>query len=332
MSNNQPGPYGQPPQQPGPYGQPGQPAPYGQPGPYGQQPQAPQPGYGYPQQAPPAPPQPGYGYPQQGVPQQPNPYGQQAPYGQQPPPYGMPPQAPASGGGKKTGLIIGAVAVVAAVAVGAYFVLGGSGSGLSDDGAHKLTTPATVLSDYKRVGTGKESSDSTTTKYLDEAGVKDGKAVVGQWSTADFGDYDPQHPDPSKLPSQTDLLTAKGVTMVGGYGEIKDPAAALDKYFAALTQQITDNNKNSSGSAASSGKVELVGQPESVDIDGALMKCQATNSTNSLTKRRSTDWFCVWSDYSTVAMVSPGDNTKSVDKDTAVDLTKKLREQTRVKV
>ncbi|KOT39067.1 membrane protein, partial [Streptomyces caelestis] len=83
-------------------------------------PQAPQPGYGYPQQAPP-PGQPGYGYPQQpgqpGVPPQQPSYGQQPPYGQAP--YGMPPQPPApGGGGKKAGIVIGAVAIVAALGVG----------------------------------------------------------------------------------------------------------------------------------------------------------------------------------------------------------------------
>ncbi|MFE9442769.1 hypothetical protein ACFYO2_28115 [Streptomyces sp. NPDC006602] len=341
MSYNQPGPYG---------GQPQQPGPYGQQGPYGQPPQAPpaQPGYGYPQQAPPA--QPGYGYPQQappaqpgyGQPQQPpqdvppqqQPYGQQAPYGQQPygqqPPYGQAPygvpQPPAAGGGKKkTGIIIAAVAVVAAVGVGAYFVIGGSGGGLEDDGAHKLDTPATVVTEYKRVGKGGESSDASTTKYLSASGMKDGKAVVVQYSTADFSGFDQS--DPSTLPPQSELLVAKGVTVVGGYGKIADPEKALDTYFAAITKQILDS---SSSSGSSGSGAELIGQPEEADIDGALMKCQSAKSTNSLTKKESTDWFCVWSDYSTIAMVSPGDNTKSTTKDVAIDLTKKIRDEIRV--
>ncbi|MCX4700755.1 hypothetical protein [Streptomyces sp. NBC_01373] len=332
MSHNQPGPYGGQPQQPGPYGQQGA---YGQPGPYGQPPQAPpaQPGYGYPQQTPPA--QPGYGQPPQGVPPQQQPYGQQAPYGQQQAPYGQQPpygqapygvpQPPAAGGGKKkTGIIIGAVAVVAAIGVGAYFVIGGGGGGLEDDGAHKLDTPATVASEYKRVGDGGESSDSKTTQYLESSGMKDGKAVVVQYSTADFSGYDPN--DPSTLPPQSELLVAKGVTVVGGYGKIADPEKALDTYFAAITKQIVDSSASSSGSGA-----ELIGQPEEADLDGALMKCQSAKSTNSLTKKESTDWFCVWSDYSTIAMVSPGDNTKSTTKDVAIDLTEKIRGEIRVK-
>ncbi|GDY74182.1 hypothetical protein SAV31267_036670 [Streptomyces avermitilis] len=217
------------------------------------------------------------------------------------------------------------MAVVAAVAVGAYFVIGsGGGSGLADDGAHKLTTPQTVLSEYKRVGKGGESSSNSTVKDLAESGVKNGKSVVGFYSTADFGNYDPENPsDTSDLPSQSELLTAKGVTMAGGYGTIADPKAALDKFFAALKKNAEES---SSGS-----KSELIGSPESVDLDGAVMKCQSAKSTNSLTKKVSTDWFCAWADYSTIAMVSPGDNTGSVSKDVAADITTKLRDQVRVK-
>lgn len=342
MSHNQPGPYGGPPQQPGPYGPPGQgqpgpygqAGPYGQPGPYGGPPQAPQPGYGYPQQAPPAP---GYGYPQQppqGVPPQANPYAQQQPpygqppYGQQP--YGAVPQPPAPGGGrKKTGLVIGAVAVVAAIAVGAYFLIGGSGSsGLADDGPHKLTTPQKVLGEYNRATKDSDTSDSSssTVKDLEKSGVKDGTAVFGGYSTADLSNFNPS--DPSTVPDKSKLLTAKGVTLIGAYGKIADPKASLDAFFAQTKQDLQKNNSSGSGSA---GKSELVGEPESVDIDGAVMKCQAAKGTNQLTKQAQTDWFCAWADYSTMAMVSPGNNASDVSKDTAADITRNLRKEVRVK-
>ncbi|MDX3802987.1 hypothetical protein, partial [Streptomyces sp. AK04-3B] len=275
-------------------------------------------------QAPPYGQQPAYG-------QQPTPpYGQQPPYGQ--PPYGVPQPPPPGGGGKKTGLIIGAVAVVAAIGVGAYFVIGGGGGagGLKDDGPHRLDTPATALTDYKRVGKGGESTDADTAKYLTASGVKDGKAVIGQWSTADFGDYDPQNPDPADLPSQAELLTARGFSMLGGYGKIANPESSLDTYFAVIQKELQSSNSSAS-SSSTQGKTELIGQPEEADIDGAVMKCQSLKSTNSLTKKESTDWFCVWADYSTIAMVSPGDNTKSITKDVAIDITTKLRDQVRVK-
>jgi hypothetical protein len=243
------------------------------------------------------------------------------------------PQPPAPGGGrKKTGLIIGAVALVAAIGVGAYLVLGGgggAGGGLEDDGPHKLSTPQTVLSEYKRVGEGNKSSDSSTSKDMEKSGVENGTAVVGQWSTADFGDYDPQNPDAGDLPDQSELLTAKGMTMVGGYGKIADPQATLDKFFASIQKEVKESSSSSSGGMQNA---RLVGDPEEVEIDGAVAKCQSTKSTNALTKKESTDWFCAWADYSTVAMVSPGDNTGTgVPKDTAVDITTKLRQETRVK-
>lgn len=327
MSYNQPGPYGGQPQQPGPYGQPQQPGPYGQP------PQAPQPGYGYPQQAPPAQPQPGYGYPQQppGVPpQQPNPYGQQPQYGQQQP-YGMPQPPAPGGGGKKAGLIIGAVAVVVAIGVGAYFVLGGSSGGaggLEDDGAHKLATPEKLLSEYNRAS--KAGQDvggaNDTAEDMEKSGVKNGQSVVGLYSTADLSGYDPNDPS-STAPDLSELATAKGITYFGAYGEIADPEAALEKFFTDFKKGAEeDSGSNSSGA----GKTELVGEPEAVDLDGAVMKCQAAKGQDLRTKQEKTDWFCAWADYSTIAMVSPGDATKGISKDVAVDITTKVRQQIRI--
>ena len=61
------------------------------------------------------------------------------------------------------------------------------------------------------------------------------------------------------------------------------------------------------------------------------MKCQAAKGTNMVTKKEKTDWFCAWADYSTLAMVSPGDAAADVSKDTAIDITTKLRKEIRVK-
>ncbi|WP_406252395.1 hypothetical protein OH786_11090 [Streptomyces atratus] len=335
MSYNQPGPYGgQPPQgQPGPYGgQPpqGQPGPYGQqpqgqPGPYGQQPPQGQPGYGYPQQAPQGvpqqQPQPGYGYPQA---QQPGPYGQQPPT----PPYGgqqaygtmpMPPAQPK----KKTGLIIGGVVVaLAVIGGGVYFLTGGGSDGLSDDGPHKLTTPKTVLGKYNRFGAdgAGQQQDSKTTKELTSSGIENGKTVTGIYSTADLSKVD--FSDPNTLPPE--MLTAKGITYLGAYGKIADPAKALDKFFASLKKGASENKDK---------KTQLVGEPEQVspsDFNG-VMKCQAATGQDAKTKKPKTDWFCAWADYSTMAMVSPGDATKPMDKDTAVKVTTDLRNEIRVK-
>ncbi|MEU3514710.1 hypothetical protein ABZ770_05385 [Streptomyces sp. NPDC006654] len=324
MSYNQPGPYGgPPPQQPGPYGQ--------QPGPYGSPPQAPQPGYGYPQQAPPAqpgpygqqPPQPGYGYPQQGVPPQQNPYGQQPPpYGQ--PPYGQQPygapQPPAPGGGKKkTGLIIGAVAVVAAVAVGAYFVLAGGGGGLTDDGPHKLTAPASLLSaKYQRVGdSSEEKASSSDAKDLAQAGVTDATSVNAIYSTVDLRSL--------KLTDPTDVAkaqTAENVTLFGVYGTVKDPQTALDVTFANMKKD-----------GSSSDGVQFVGDAQSVSpagLDGAVMKCQQAKGKNQLTGKVQTAYLCIWADYSTIGIVEPTAAVKTYSVDESATIAADVRGEVRV--
>ncbi|MFI0501639.1 hypothetical protein ACH3WN_02045 [Streptomyces albogriseolus] len=316
MSFNQPGPYGGQPQQPGPYGQ--------QPGPYGQQPQTPpqpQPGYGYPQQAPP-PGQPGYGYPQQpGQPGHPGVPPQQPPYGQQPQ-YGMPPQPPASGGGggKKAAIIVGAVAVVAAIGVGAYFLIGGGGGagGLEDDGPHKLTAPASVLSDkYDRMGNEQEEeASSSDAEDLAKAGVSDATSVGAIYSTIDLTALDPEEPaDVAKI------QTAENITYFGVYGKVKDPEKALDITFGQIRKDTDDKN------------VKLVGEPQSVSpdgLDGAVMKCQQAETTHPVTKKEQTTYMCVWADYSTMAVVEPTAGGKTYSLDESAGIAADVRNDVRV--
>ncbi|MFI1537806.1 hypothetical protein [Streptomyces anandii] len=328
MSYNQPGPYGGQPQQPGPYGG-GQP----QPGPYGQPPQAPpaQPGYGYPQQAPPPQPQPGYGYPQQppGVPPQPGPYGQQQqppygqpPYGQQP--YGAVPQPPAPGGGKKkTGLIIGAVAVVAAIAVGAYFVLSGSGGSgsVADDGPHKLITPATVLGgQYKKGDTsGDDGMSKSDLKDAEGWGVKNPKDVNANYQSGD----------------KSNPLSMKQLTFGGVYGTIDDPEKAVDNMFAYMkSKQEKEGTKDG----------ELLGTPKAYNpsgLDGAVLKCQSLkvdmgSSAGSTGPKNMTMPVCIWGDHSTLGLVMPVDfasamTGKASTPEDAADTAAKLRNDVRVK-
>ncbi|MFJ4947934.1 DUF1720 domain-containing protein [Streptomyces sp. NPDC088760] len=320
MSNNQPGPYGQQPQQPGqpgPYGQPGQP------GPYGQQPQAPQPGYGYPQQAPP-PAQPGYGYPQQGAPQQPGPYGQQpTPYGQQQP-YGMPQAPQPAGGKKKTGLIIGAVAVVAAVAVAAYFALSGGGSGIPDDGPHKLVAQSSVVN-----GTYKKSKDSGSDSDISDS------------DRSDFEKWGVKNPTEVSAGYEAGTgLSKKGLSFSGVYGTIDDPEAVVDAMFAKAKSEA---EKSQSGSDT---KGKLVGSPETVHPSGfsnGIMKCQVAqidSSSSSASESGVPETIkmpvCIWADHSTVAFVSAysvasiasGDGGSVED---LGDLATKLRNDVRVK-
>ncbi|MEV7196563.1 hypothetical protein AB0N81_32900 [Streptomyces sp. NPDC093510] len=281
----QPGPYGgQPPQQPGPYGgqQPQQPGPYGgqppqqPPNPYGQPPQQqPQPGYGFPQQPPPQAPQQG-GYSQ---PQQPGPYGQT--------PYPEPPQG---GGGKKkkTGLVIGAVAVVAALGVGAYFVFGG-GSGstsVEDDGAHKLVPPASV-GEYKKGDESNAPDDgplgSGDKKNAEEIGIKNPENVAASYESGE-------------------ALKGKQMSFQGMYGEIEDPEQAVDDGFAKADENAEKESGGTTGD--SDEQIELVGSPETVEPDGldnAVMKCQTASFKEDADVTKLP--VCIWADHSTYGIV-----------------------------
>ncbi|MER5735168.1 MULTISPECIES: hypothetical protein [unclassified Streptomyces] len=278
MSYNQPGPYGgQQPQQPGPYGQ--------QPGPYGQ-PQAPQPGYGYPQQAPQGvpPQQPPYGYPQQ----QPNPYGQQPQYGAPQGPGGYVPHPPAPKKSKAP-VIIGAVAVVAAIAVGAYFLIGGGGgASVANDGAHKLVTPETVLGEYKKSANSDkaQSEDDDFIKDAAKFGVKNPQRANAQWEVKD----------------ESNPLSGKLLQFGGVWGEIEDPEKTVDAIFANMKTEA-EKEKDS--------EAQLVGDPKTVTpegLDGAVMKCQEIKSkpgaeSGGLGPKEMTMPVCVWGDHSTIGYV-----------------------------
>ncbi|MFD9522373.1 hypothetical protein [Streptomyces sp. NPDC059979] len=291
MSYNQPGPYGQQPQQPGPYGQ--QPGPYGQqPGPYGQQPPppgpygqpAPQPGYGYPQQP---------GVPPQGYPQQPPQPPQQPGYGyQQQPPYGaVPPQQPKK---SKAGVIIGVVVAVAVIAGGGWYFLGsGAGGGVSTDTkGYKLVYPAAVDSYQKKP---------------DASGAADAP-VTGEGKTkAEALGVQNAHKSSAEYQIGTDKK-GKQFAATGLWGEIADPAKAVDSYYAGIGQ----NNKETEKLGL---KYELVGSPKEftpAGFKGAVMKCANIKMTSAkpgtTTGPKDVEIpSCVWSDHSTLVGINAVD-------------------------
>ncbi|WDT55202.1 hypothetical protein [Streptomyces sp. G7(2002)] len=280
MSFNQPppGPYGQQPPQPGPYGQPQQP-PAPQPG-YGypQQggPVPPQQGYGYPQQAGQAPPQQGYGYPQQGA--QPG-YGQQAPYGGQQTPYGMIPQGPeeSGGNGKKVGLIIGAVAVVAAIGVGAYFAFGSGG----EVKPYTISLPEKLLNaEFSKMKspTGGGAEDFSNDKEAKALGITNSKGVQGKY-TADGG------------------LSA---TVTGLYGNVADPEGAVSQMLAKA-----DENQKKTMRSAKIEDVTPTTEYSPSDFDGTVMKCRTQKITVSQggVTVPITASTCIWGDNSALGLV-----------------------------
>ncbi|MGW4161058.1 hypothetical protein [Streptomyces sp. NPDC004788] len=321
MSYNQPGPYGG--GQPNPYGQqPGQPGPYGQPpqAPYGQPPQAPQPGYGYPQQAP------------QGVPPQ-QPYGGQPGYGQQPPNmYGQPPQAPYGApqgpGGymppppapkkSKAGLTIGIVAAVVGLAIGAYYAFGGGGgANVADDGPHKLITPATVLTEYKKSDTGKPSNDKKSLEEAEKAGVSNATEVEAQYQVKD----------------EANPMAGKLIQFNGLYGKIDDPEKVVDAVFASIK---TESAKGDDKDAPTFEGDPVAYTP--AGLDGAILKCQSGKTKADPTEKIPAFGVtaCVWADHSTVGIVIPVDAAsmltgKGSTGAEAADITARFRKEVRVK-
>lgn len=228
---------------------------------------------------------------------------------------------PAPGGGKKkTGLIIGAVAVVAAIAVGAYFVVGSGSSGSSDvadDGPHKLTTPATVLTEYKKGDA--SSSDGMSKSDLKDAeswGVKNAKDVSANYQAGD----------------ESNPLAGKLITFGGVYGDIEDPEKAVDGFLAFM-------KKDSQGEEG----VTVVGSPKEYkpdSLDGAVMKCQnakVDNTDGEASEPKSvTMTYCVWGDHSTLGFVMPMELSdvaagKSADPNESAETAAKLRKEVRVK-
>jgi hypothetical protein len=297
----QPGGYGQPQPQPGGYGQP-------QPGGYGQ----PQPGYGYPQQPPQ---QPAYGG--QVPPQQPG-YGQvpPQPYGQQPG-YGYPQGAPPQGGGKKTGLIIGAVVALVAIGVGVFFVTKGGGGGgsasIKNDGKqYKLVAQETVASDYtKDSGSDSSLTDSDKSDF-EKAGVQNPTGVGADYKSGSG-------------------LTAKALNFQGVYGTVKDPEKTVDLAFAEAAKQDNDSD----------GKTQLLGSPQTFHpsgTDDAVIKCQQmkyTPTDSSGGPKSFTIPVCVWGDYSTIGVVGLSDAAsilggKTQSLSDAADITAKVRKDVRV--
>ncbi|MFF4949827.1 hypothetical protein [Streptomyces chattanoogensis] len=308
MSYNQPppGPYGQQPQQPGPYGQP-------------QQPQAPQPGYGYPQQGGQVPPQQGgYGYPQQGQPQPGYGYPQQpGPYGQQQTPYGAIPQGgPESGGGngKKIGLIIGAVAVVAAIGVGAYFVFGSGGGG--DVKPYELSLPNSLLNgEYTKPGGVPSTPTKPDAKKAAALGLTDGMSVSGQYANSNRAQ----------------------VSVAGFYGKVADPEGVIDQMFG----QIEDNLKKKMAGEQDGTKFEAVDDAESYSpdgFDGATLKCAKYRiSGKEKGVEMSIDMtVCAWGDSSALGSVTylpaigpTGVTEKAPEGEDAANKTAKIRQEVR---
>ncbi|MFD3872823.1 hypothetical protein [Streptomyces sp. NPDC058623] len=296
-----------------------QPGPYGQPGPSGQQ----------------------YGGQSWGLPQQPNPYGRQPPYDGAPGGFGPPPPTPK----KKTGLIIiGMVVALAVIAGGAYFALGGEGdghgpgagvgaSGISGSTkGYKLIAPESVDA-YEKSSPGSAPGELNAEQKegAQVLGVNNARAVSGIYNA------------PSTDPEDPATVGGRRLIFDGLYGEIADPAMALDHYFTNV------DKKGPKGDGKRQGvEMRLVGKARVVKpagFEGALMKCQDVKVTRAKgdgnAKSVDRDYqipVCAWSDYSTVAganvlqLAQPMTGGQGASQDEVAALTAKLYNTARHRV
>lgn len=214
---------------------------------------------------------------------------------------------------------------MAAIAVGAYFVVGSGSSGSSDvadDGPHKLTTPATVLTEYKKSEeAGGGGFDASDVKKAEKHGVKNAKDVDAGYVAGD----------------ESNPLSQNMIQFMGVYGEIDDPEKVVDAMFADLKDEATKDSDDG----------ELVGSPKSYTpsgLDGAVLKCQETKLKNDEASGDTAAGpssismpVCIWGDHSTLGVIINIDMAnamagKGADLSAAAELTAKLRKEVRVKI
>ncbi|NBM20919.1 hypothetical protein [Streptomyces sp. GC420] len=200
-----------------------------------------------------------------------------------------------------------------------YFLTSGSGSGsVADDGPHKLITPDTVLSEYKKGDASADGLSSDDIKEAEKWGVKNPKDVDAQYTAGD----------------ENNPLAQKYLQFSGVYGEIADPEKVVDAMFAEMKKSSKEDED-----------AELIGEPRAYEpdgLDGAVLKCQEakvkdTEGSSSGGPSEIPMSYCVWGDHSTLALVLPMDiagalTGKGTTPEQAAEMAAKLRKEVRVKL
>ncbi|MFC8225514.1 hypothetical protein [Streptomyces sp. NPDC057287] len=268
-----PGPYGPPPPQHSPYGQQPPPGPY----------QAPQPAYAYP-------PQPYPAGPHAPGPHAPGPWGQP----------GMSPQPPRKNRGwLVVGIVVGVIALVAAVGFGG-FELAGKGADLAfPEATHKLVVPKTLLEEEFTLGQDLSETEGKGIEDTYDPSIRDPKAAIGQYTSGEDGD----------------MLVVSGM-----YGSLASPALARTKMLE--------------GAAESDGGEVVVPATEfRPGGSGVVVECQVVAYTEGGGTANMP--MCAWGDGNTAAMVAvvrSGDVTKDaadIDLEKSAEETLKVRAEIR---
>ncbi len=210
-----------------------------------------------------------------------------------------------------------------AIAVGAYFLIGGGdgGGSVADDGPHRLTTPATVVDGQYKKADDVDSGgfDNDDLKNAEKHGVKNAKDVHADYQAGD----------------KNNPLAMSVINFMGVYGEIDDPEKVVDAMFAEVEKNATSDSEG-----------EVVGSPKAYTpsgLDGAVLKCQEMrikdDSSDSGTPAGPSEIrmpVCIWGDHSTIGAVIHADmadalSGKSPDLQKAAELSAKFRKDVRVK-
>ncbi|MET9700383.1 hypothetical protein ABZY31_26175 [Streptomyces sp. NPDC006529] len=201
-------------------------------------------------------------------------------------------------------VVTGAVVALAVIAGGAYVALGGDhdGDGSSTDNSavsagtrgYVLVAPDAVDAYTKsRSGPAPGEPNAQQKKEADALGVKNARAVSAVYNA------------PGTDPADPSKTGGRRLVFDGLYGEITDPAAAVDRYLAGV------GDKGPKGDGKRPGiEMRRVGQArvvKPVGFEGALMKCQDVQVVHAkdaaASKSADADYripVCAWSDYSTV--------------------------------
>ncbi|MGW7434512.1 hypothetical protein [Streptomyces sp. NPDC054849] len=239
---------------------------------------------------------------------------------------------------RKAGLIVtGVIVALAVIAGGAYLVLGADGDSVRNreitdsTKGYQLVAPVSVDA-YRKSSPGSTPGElnAEQKKAAEGLGVTNARAASGIYNAASTDTSDPAK------------VGGRRLSFDGLYGEIADPATALDNYLAHV------GKKGLKGDGKARGlEIQRVGSARIVKpagFEGALMKCQDMKVTSDkgagAPKSGATDFqfpVCAWSDYATLGgahvidLAQPMTGGKGASQEEVAALTVKLYQTARRK-
>ncbi|PSJ27644.1 hypothetical protein B7P34_16460 [Streptosporangium nondiastaticum] len=191
-----------------------------------------------------------------------------------PPP--VPDRRGAGRGRVVAGVAIGAL-ILACTLLGGFLLLTGGGSKAAGGAAarYRLTAPEHAAG-FRRDAPAGRTFRTDHLERLRRLGVRDAGSVTAGYSSA------------------------RGKLMFSGvWGEVRNPERAVDGMFEAMAEDARREP------VRQGAREEVVGSPERVSVDGAVMKCQPVSFTPAEGEPGAslTLPYCVWADHSTLGVV-----------------------------